>query len=79
MRFHRWCLSLLVALFGATALARSASGELVLVRDGRSEARIVVPPGAPAAVWDGLDTLRHYIREISGADLPVAPNPLIPG
>jgi hypothetical protein len=72
MQFRWWRhLFHLVALLSATAFAPSVPEDIVLVRDGKSEAQILVAPDAPAAVLVGIDTLRHYVREISGADLPV--------
>jgi hypothetical protein len=48
----------------------AASGSLELVRDGRSEFSILVDASAGPQALSAIDTLRRYIREISGSDIP---------
>lgn len=48
-----------------------AAASIRLVSKGKSNFTIFVPAGAPAAVAASADTLRRYIHEISGADLPL--------
>lgn len=49
-----------------------ASGDLELVKNGRSDFSVYVDASASPSVRASVDTLRRYIREISGAQLAVA-------
>ena len=71
MRFRCWPLSLLFPFLFAPAAARAATDDVVLVRDGVGEMRIQAPTDAPPAARDGVDALRRYVKEISGAELSV--------
>ncbi len=63
---------LALALALALALiAGAVRADVVLVRDHAAEAVVFLDAGAPAEAWAAVDTLRRYVREISGADLPV--------
>jgi hypothetical protein len=60
----------------SVACAAGATGEpLVLVRDGRPEAQIVVVDGAPRLTRLAAQELQEHIQKISGAALPVVSQP----
>jgi alpha-L-fucosidase len=50
---------------------RAASGSLDLVENRHSAFSVYVAPAAPPSVAAGADTLRRYIRDISGAELAI--------
>lgn len=53
-----------------------ADGEkLMLVTDGHSPHRIVVAPDAPKAVTLAASELQHYLKESTGAELPIVDLP----
>ena len=52
--------------------ATCASAETVLVRDGKPLAAIAVKADAPKPVRFAAEELQRYVREISGATLPIA-------
>ncbi len=55
------------------ALAAAASGEdLMLVREGKAEAAIVLQKDATAAEERGARELRDHLREMSGAELEIS-------
>jgi len=70
MRTASTALTLLYVLI-ATACAES----IVLVREGKSEARIVVAKDAPSTVKYASRELQHYINKMSGAQLPITNEP----
>lgn len=51
---------------------KGAGRELTLVEAGRAAAVIVLPPGASATERHAAEELRFYLKEISGATLPIA-------
>lgn len=57
-------------LISATPVLR-ASDSLRLVENGRSTFSIYLPADASMTTIANVDSLRHYIKEISGAELPV--------
>ncbi len=59
------------ALLAPAAAARATD----LVRDGRSDFRVRLAGRATAATAAAADTLRRYVRAVSGADLPVTDAP----
>ena len=58
------------ALLG-TAVPCTAADRLTIVRNGRSAYTIAVEPGASAPIRHGATELQRYIREMSGAELPI--------
>lgn len=70
VRFRILSLGFLVFVMVSLSFAVTA---IQLVRNGKSNFTIFVPAGSPGAVAASADTLRHYIHEISGADLPLTP------
>ena len=64
-----WTAAVLVHLASRPGLA--AQDELVLVRDGRAQASIVVGGEAPEPERFAAEELSRYVREISGAELPL--------
>jgi hypothetical protein len=61
------------AAAAGTAKAQSApsGGELVLAEKGRSTYRIVLAANAPPATRFAAEELQRFLKEISGAELPV--------
>ena len=59
--------------------ATRASAETVLVRDGKPLAAIGVKADAPKPVRFAAEELQRYVREISGATLPIAEQPPVAG
>ncbi len=57
------------ALMGA--LSGSASDSIELVREGRSRSAVYVSAQETPVTLAAADTLRHYIRAVSGAEVPV--------
>src|SRR5438067_10007481 len=55
-----------------TAVAR---GELILVKDGKSDYVIVTAPNPTPAEQRGASELQSYIKQMSGAELPIVANP----
>src|SRR5437660_10607697 len=55
-----------------TAVAR---GELILVKDGKSDYVIVTAPNPIPAEQRGASELQSYIKQMSGAELPIVANP----
>jgi hypothetical protein len=51
--------------------SQASAGELVLAENGRSDYRIVVPDGASPSVKHGAEELQMFLRQISGAKLPI--------
>jgi hypothetical protein len=65
-------LTLLALLAGSAALsAAPAPKSVTLVRNGRSSYRIVVAADASPAVRRGAAELQQYLKQISGAELPI--------
>ena len=62
---------ILAFLFLTVVLCGSSSGGLELTKNGRSDFSVYVDASAPPSVLACADTLVRYIREISGARLPV--------
>ena len=79
MQSRRRRLFLLIGILCGTLLAGAARGDVVLVRDGRPAARVLVPADASATVCSAIDTLRYYLQEISGAILPLSHDATGPG
>jgi hypothetical protein len=71
MRLFRFRLSILVCVLFVGAHSHSALGNFDLARNGKSDVSVFVDAAASASVIANIDTLRRYIREISGADLPI--------
>jgi hypothetical protein len=74
--FHPITLFLLLLV---TARMCAADEGLELVRDGVSEYRICIPDSASPRTIAAAETLRFYLREISGADIPVVLSTEHPG
>lgn len=54
------------------ALVRPAAAQrLTLVKDGRSDYTILLAPGATPAMRHGAEELQRFLKEMSGAELPV--------
>ncbi len=51
--------------------AVSYAAEIALVRNGRAEAEIILPPSPSPAERFAAQELQYWIREITGAELPV--------
>ena len=64
-------LLLLVNLFCLMVLMSCQTNELTIVNDGKSEYQIMIPEDASQDVLDAANTLRHYIKIATMADLPV--------
>lgn len=73
LRAHRRIrrLAPLLPAVGLCALFGESRGSVDLVRGGRSEYAIQVPGSATERTLATADTLRRYVRLVSGADLPV--------
>lgn len=65
-------LVLLALLSAARPAAADPPAPLVLADGGRSEYRIVVSRDASPSERHAAEELRHFLREISGAEIPVA-------
>ena len=61
---------LVVCLLGAAAHAQAR--RLSIVKKGKPTARIVIPAGCGSWTRRAADWVRHYVKEATGADLPVA-------
>ncbi|MDP2359658.1 MAG: DUF4838 domain-containing protein [bacterium] len=66
--------AVLAGLTAALSLAAPAPCAVELVRDGQAVAVIHLPAAATPAAAAVADTLRGFLRRISGADLPVVPH-----
>jgi hypothetical protein len=67
-----WCrFIIIVVVSGIAAGARSMAAPIYLVTGGKSEFGICVDSAAGAGLMAHVDTLRRYVREVSGADLSV--------
>lgn len=65
-----------LAAFGALlALAAPARAEFALVRNRKPAAQIVVSPAATEPDQFAAEELQRYVREISGAELPLVTEP----
>jgi hypothetical protein len=62
---------ILVLVLCAVAHVDSALGSFTLVQNGKSDVSIYVDAAASSSVSSSIDTLRRYVREISGVVLPV--------
>ncbi|MCB1184110.1 DUF4838 domain-containing protein [bacterium] len=63
-----------VGVFAAFAAPSAHAAEgFELARDGRSDVGLVLPDDAPAEIRAAADTLRRYVRLVSGAELREAP------
>ena len=63
--------SFLIAALCLGAFGPASHAAFTLAREGVSDVRVLVSPGAPTAVSASVDTLRRYVRLSTGADLPV--------
>lgn len=64
----------LVAVVGVFLVGSARAEEpLVLVRDGRSEATIVVPADAAPPVATAARELQEHLEKVTGALLPIQP------
>lgn len=65
-----------VAGMAALALAGfvGAAEQVTIVRDGKSDYALVVSPGASPAERLAAEEIRAYVKEMSGAELPLATN-----
>jgi hypothetical protein len=71
MQLSWFRLSILALVLCMGAHFHSAFGSFNLVQNGKSDISIYVDAVASASVSANIDTLRRYVREISGADLLV--------
>jgi hypothetical protein len=71
MQSSRLRMSILVIVLCVVAHFHSALGNFNLVQNGKSDVSIYSDSVASASVNANIDTLSRYVREISGADLPV--------
>jgi hypothetical protein len=62
---------ILVPLIAAIALPATAQ-RLTLVNDGRSDYTILLAPGATPAMRHGAEELQRFLKEMSGAELPIS-------
>ncbi|HZT41118.1 MAG TPA: DUF4838 domain-containing protein [Chthonomonadaceae bacterium] len=54
------------------AVVSAAAGqEITLVKNGRSDYAIVIPPDAPPAIQHGAQELQRFLKQMSGAELPI--------
>ena len=58
-------------LLAAVVALLSSCSSHVLFKDGRSDYSIVVAPDAPESEQYAATELRDWIREVSGAELPI--------
>ncbi len=56
----------------AAAVGRAQSAELVLAENGRSAYRIVVAEGASPSTKQGAKELQRFLKQMTGAELPIA-------
>jgi hypothetical protein len=63
--------SILVMVAVLAFASQASAGELVLAENGRSDYQIVVPDGASPSVKHGAEELQMFLRQISGAKLPI--------
>jgi len=73
---HSLHCALLAALVCASATA--AEGKLVLVKDGKPQATIVIAAEPSKNAKAAADELQLYIEKISGAKLPIATDAATP-
>jgi hypothetical protein len=71
MQLSRFRLSILLLVLCMGAHFHSALGSFNLAQNGRSDISIYVDAVASTSVNANIDTLRRYVKEISGVDLPV--------
>ncbi len=71
MQFSQFRLFIFVLIVCMSAHFNSVLGSFSLVQNGTSDVSIYVDAAASSSVIANIDTLRRYIREMSGADLPV--------
>jgi hypothetical protein len=64
-------LSLPVLVSSVPSLSAFADPGFFLVKDGRAEATIVIAAGASENARAAASELRHYVQQISGAELPI--------
>ena len=62
---------LFATLFGLTVAAVCGAEPIVIVEGGRSDYRIVISARASAATRHAAEELRRFLKEASGAELPV--------
>jgi hypothetical protein len=60
------------AVVGCTASQARAAERLVIAEDGKSDFRIVISANASPSENHAAAELQHFLKEISGAELPVA-------
>jgi hypothetical protein len=70
MKVSRYRLFILGLILCTGAGLNSARGTFNLVQNGRSDFSIYVDSSASLSAGANIDTLRRYVREISGVDLP---------
>lgn len=68
-------LIMLAGLSLALLATRLSAEDLILVRDGRAEASIVVARDATAAEKHGARELQDHVRQMSGAELELTSAP----
>ena len=68
-------LVLLLLVMGPRSVISAAAGKPHIVEGGKPNAQIVVPEKRPRMVALAALELQHYIKEISGATLPIATSP----
>ncbi|MDD4053075.1 MAG: DUF4838 domain-containing protein [candidate division Zixibacteria bacterium] len=71
MKSFRLSLGLLVILFFLGGSGNAASDSLILVKDGQSDFSLYVSPPASPQIAANIEVFRNYIRQSSGAGLPV--------
>jgi hypothetical protein len=64
-------MSSLVAFILCTFAAQARCGDLVLAENGQSSYQIVVADGASPSIKHGAEELQMFLRQISGAKLPI--------
>src|SRR5438034_11618857 len=67
--------AMILTMLFATCLAVPASANLTLVKDGKSDYVIVTAPDPTPAEQRGASELQGYIKQMSGAELPIVAHP----
>jgi len=69
----------IVVILALAPVAGLATNSLEIVKNGHSDFSICIPSDAAPRTRTAAETLRHYLRVMSGADLPLVVNPSTSG
>jgi len=72
MKRMRGLLGACSILLSLQAVVYGQARELALVKDGSAVSTIVIPSGAGRWTRSAADWVRHYVKEATGAELPIA-------